>query len=121
MQKMDYQTRLAWFCYWADFYNLKIIQAKYVPVTIRIMGEIVNFDKKEYAHYRDVDGVMSVVSSCNGSEVIYFQDSAWLIVNGKSVTFESRQAMAEFLWMATRFVDSEGRWEKEKYVGCDYV
>ena len=85
------------------------------------MTNVIEFEKKEYATYRDVDGVLSVVSKCNGSELICSQGDAWLIVNGKTVKFESRQAMAEFLWMAVRFVDSEGRWQKDKYVGCDYV
>ena len=27
---MNYQQRLIWFCYWADYYGLQIIKPKYV-------------------------------------------------------------------------------------------
>ena len=85
------------------------------------MGELYDFPVKEFASYREIDGVISAVSSNGRLEVVCTKDSALILVDGKSIKFESRQALAEFLWMATMLVDSHGKWQKDKYVGVDYV
>lgn len=47
---------------------------------------------------------------------VYFLTSP----NNFPLEFKSRRDLAEFLWMAARFVDSEGKWEKSEYVGKNY-
>jgi len=86
-----------------------------------LMSNVISFPRFECAAYIDTFGDISVLSLDADIE-LFCQDGSWWIDAGEHrISFNSREAMAEWLWMAVRFVDSEGRWEKTEYLGRDYV
>jgi len=74
-------------------------------------------EHKEKNRYTSNGGV---IHKPNGLMVISNPDRTMITLGYFHAEFESRKDLAEFLWMAVRLVDSDGRWEKDQYVGMNY-
>lgn len=72
----------------------------------------------EGSTYTDAHGVRNRYNQATIENV----DGKWFLFapHAFPIEFKSRKDLAEFLWMAVRLVDSEARWEKDKYVGLNY-
>ncbi len=83
------------------------------------MGEVINIKDHESNCYTEN---LSVKNKYNKISIGKSDDGFWFLFQPDffPIEFKSRQDLAEFLWMAVRLVDSEGRWEKDEYVGLNY-
>ncbi len=88
------------------------------------MGEVVNFQRVFYAEHEDYlmqnNKLIGMISNYNDLEVICNDGIFQIKCHEMFANFENRERLAGFLWMAVRMIDSEGRYEAEKYVGLDY-
>lgn len=78
-----------------------------------------SFDGKELKHtsYTDNEGDLGVSSLGREISICRLNDNDFLVGND----LMSREALAEFLWVAATFVDSEKRHHPElDLIGCDY-
>lgn len=87
------------------------------------MVEIINIENfMEKTKYRDYGGgSLSVINEEAGIELFPDHSQFHIFIDGESATFTSRKELAEFLWQCAYFIDSEGRWKKNEYVGINYV
>ncbi len=85
------------------------------------MGRVIEFPSKENNQYTTGDGVIGVINIPAGIEMVSYGCVNTIIFGEVSVEFSSREDLAKWLWMCTRLVDSEGRYQEESYVGLDYV
>lgn len=82
------------------------------------MNNVISIDEyKEKNKYTEFGGVIHVP---NGLTMISKPECTMITVGYFHVEFESRKDLAEWLWMAVRMVDSDGRFEKSEYVGMNY-
>ena len=86
------------------------------------MTNIIEFPQADKERYLQEDGdIIGIISLENDLEVECSDKEIKIRCHDMFANFESRKQLAEFLWMAVRFVDSEGRYEKSNYVGKNYV
>jgi len=83
------------------------------------MGDIISFPEKdlEYTSYTDNEGDLGVCSLGREISIARLNDNEFLVGD----KLMNREALAEFLWVAAIFVDSEKRYYPDlNLVGCDY-
>jgi len=90
------------------------------------MDKIISFpDKGEELKETSYSGGngrdLGVAAKDKKLEIIKLNKTEFLIVTPDGSRVHDRQSLAEFLYVASIFIDSEGRWAPEvDLIGCDY-
>jgi hypothetical protein len=90
-----------------------------------MMSEVISFptseDDLKYTSYTDNDGDLGVGTIDSGIQVIRLNDSDFAIVTPDGTQVHNRKSLAEFLWLAAVFMDSQERHRPDgECVACDY-
>ncbi len=88
------------------------------------MDKITNFpDKKELQNtsYTENQGDLGIATLDSRLEIVRLNDKEFVVITPDGSQVHDREALAELLWVAAHFLDSECKWlPKLDVIACDY-
>ena len=87
------------------------------------MGEVLQFPDSDFKHcsYVDIHGDLGICSKDRSVVVTRLNDEDFEISTPDGTHVYKRAALAEFLWLAAVFIDSQEKFRPDgKGIGCDY-
>lgn len=85
-----------------------------------IQFSIVNSELKE-VRYTELYGDFGVGTKDQRLDIYKLGRDEFVVEAGKEKLTFDRESLAEFLWVAALFIDSEQKWlPKVEFIGCDY-
>lgn len=88
------------------------------------MTNIINFPslkEDDSIAYTDIEGDLGISTINRKIEIVRLNKDEFTVITSSDSELHGRKELAEFLWFAVTFIDSEERWRKDgEMVACNY-